>query len=467
MNIQELKLKILDLALNGNFSETLSTDEPVECLLNKLKAKPLLDELSNYPKSWSVVSFGSLADIYTGNSTSDDEKNRFSRKIENSYEYISTKDISMSGKVDYENGMYIPKSEKKFRIAKTNSILLCIEGANAGNKIAFIDRDVCFVNKLCCFHIKEINRKFIYYYLQSRKFRNKFLDKMQGIIGGVSISKVKKLPVPIPPIEEQERIVEKLDNVFKLLEILENNQKNLVDLKAKTNNKILDLAVEGKLVKSHTSSSAIILLNDITKKQKLLISKKLIKPIKNIAPINKDELPFEIPKNWVWTRLGSIVELITDGTHKTPKYVSSGIKFISVQNISSGYFDLNNVKFITNEEHEMLCKRVKPIKNDLLICRIGTLGKAIKIDFDPEFSIFVSLGLIRFVDSRIVDFVKIFINSSYGKQWILDNRVGGGTHTYKLNLESFPNMLIPLPPVDEIELIIDKVNSLTSLVNTL
>ena len=195
MNIHELKLKILDLALNGNFSETLSTDEPVECLLNKLNAKPLLDDLSNYPKSWSVVSFDSLADIYTGNSTSDEEKNRFSRKIENSYEYISTKDISMSGKVDYENGMYIPKSEKKFRIAKTNSILLCIEGANAGNKIAFIDRDVCFVNKLCCFHIKEINRKFIYYYLQSRKFRNSTCLCIRHWISPATCSSSHSIPV--------------------------------------------------------------------------------------------------------------------------------------------------------------------------------------------------------------------------------------------------------------------------------
>ena len=110
-------------------------------------------------------------------------------------------------------------------------------------------------------------------------------------------------------------------------------------------------------------------------------------------------MPFEIPETWEWVRLGSLLSIVSDGTHKTPNYVDSGVPFLSVQNISKGYFDLSKIKYITEEEHKKLCERVSPQKDDILICRIGTLGKAIKCTLDIEFSIFVSLGLLRVVES--------------------------------------------------------------------
>lgn len=173
-----------------------------------------------------------------------------------------------------------------------------------------------------------------------------------------------------------------------------------------------------------------------------------------------DEIPFEIPDSWEWVRLGTLAQLISDGTHKTPHYVDSGIPFLSVQNISKGYFDLTKIKYITEEEHQKLIERVKPQRNDILICRIGTLGKAIKITIDFEFSIFVSLGLIRLVDTTLIDFIITAINSPLGLKWIDENKVGGGTHTYKINLVDLPNMLIPIPPIAEQHRIVAKIEEL-------
>ena len=173
-----------------------------------------------------------------------------------------------------------------------------------------------------------------------------------------------------------------------------------------------------------------------------------------------DEIPFEIPDSWEWVRLGTLAQLISDGTHKTPHYVDSGIPFLSVQNISKGYFDLTKIRYITEEEHQKLIERVKPQRNDILICRIGTLGKAIKITVDFEFSIFVSLGLIRLVDATLIDFIITAINSPLGLKWIDENKVGGGTHTYKINLVDLPNMLIPIPPLAEQHRIVAKIEEL-------
>ena len=178
-----------------------------------------------------------------------------------------------------------------------------------------------------------------------------------------------------------------------------------------------------------------------------------------------DEIPFDIPDSWEWVRLGTLLGIISDGTHKTPNYVENGVPFLSVQNISKGYFDFTKVKYITEDEHRKLCERVAPQAGDILFCRIGTLGKAIKCTLNIEFSIFVSLGLLRPIDPSVTDYLVFTINSPLGERWIQENKVGGGTHTYKINLSDIPNMLIPLPPYQEQNRIFAKLQELKPILH--
>ena len=164
-------------------------------------------------------------------------------------------------------------------------------------------------------------------------------------------------------------------------------------------------------------------------------------------------------------RLGTLLGIISDGTHKTPNYVEDGVPFLSVQNISKGYFDFTKVKYITEDEHRKLCERVAPQAGDILFCRIGTLGKAIKCTLNIEFSIFVSLGLLRPIDPSVTDYLVFTINSPLGEKWIQENKVGGGTHTYKINLSDIPNMLIPLPPYQEQNRIFAKLQELKPILH--
>ncbi|EOZ2161009.1 restriction endonuclease subunit S [Campylobacter coli] len=160
-----------------------------------------------------------------------------------------------------------------------------------------------------------------------------------------------------------------------------------------------------------------------------------------------------LPQGWEWKSLGEIC-FITDGTHKTPNYIETGIPFLSVKNISKGFFDLSDVKYISLEEHNKLIKRAKPEFGDILICRIGTLGKAIKISLEFEFSIFVSLGLLKPKVKIISDYLVYFLNSYFIEGWINDNKVDGGTHTAKLNLNILEKCPIALPPLKEQERIV-------------
>ncbi len=221
-------------------------------------------------------------------------------------------------------------------------------------------------------------------------------------------------------------------------------------------NKILNLAICGKLTEQYeTDGTAEDYYEQIQKEKDNLIKAKVIKREKALPDISVEEKAFDIPNNWKWVRLGQICLQITDGTHKTPKYQNEGVPFLSVKNISAGYLDLSDIKYISKEEHEELIKRCKPQRDDVLVCRIGTLGKALRINTDAEFSVFVSLGLIKTGNKILSDYICAVINSGYGADWIHANKAGGAMHTYKINLNDLNMLPIPIPPIAEQDRILD------------
>ena len=308
--------------------------------------------------------------------------------------------------------------------------------------------------------------------MQSPLFLQLFKDKLTGIISGVSIKNLKQLFLPLPPLEEQERIVEKFKSCEPLLSRYELIEQNITlletSLEEKLKASILQYAIEGKLVKQDPNDEpASILLERIKTEKEKLISEGKIKRDKNDSTIEQSDdknyyrkylksseiIPleinlFNIPSSWRWATLGEISKQISDGTHKTPKYVMSGIPFLSIANISSGKYDWEP-KYITLEEHEQLIKRCKPEFDDILLCRIGTLGKPFINKLNFEFSIFVSLGLIKLIDKTSVQFIKFVLESPLSYKFIEKVKVGGGTHTFKINVEDIYGFPIPIPPFKE------------------
>lgn len=195
----------------------------------EMKNSILLDAfLGNWSKEtvskWDEFKLNSLAEIYTGNSISETIKKSKYTNLSEGYNYIGTKDLNFDHSFEYNNGVKIPYNETGFKYAKENDILMCIEGGSAGKKIGILSEKVCFGNKLCKFSTNRdiINYKFLYYYLQSPIFLRNFNDNLSGIIGGVSINKIKQLVIKIPSLEEQQRIVDKLEQLLPLCEDIEN-----------------------------------------------------------------------------------------------------------------------------------------------------------------------------------------------------------------------------------------------------
>ncbi|WP_288550361.1 restriction endonuclease subunit S [uncultured Brachyspira sp.] len=253
-----IKKSILQYAIEGKLTEQSQEDEPVEELLKrikeereklikegKIKKEKTISEIykkdSSYyeritdgknilkdvciddelpfeiPDSWCWCNVSDIANIYTGNSINENEKKTKYMGVTSGYCYIATKDVGFDNIINYDNGVKIPNTDNKFRIAPKNSVLLCIEGGSAGKKISVTDKDVCFGNKLCCFSTIRVNVFFLYYYLQSPVFNLIFKENINGIIGGVSINKLKQLKIPLPPIEEQKRIVDKINRVNEVI----------------------------------------------------------------------------------------------------------------------------------------------------------------------------------------------------------------------------------------------------------
>jgi type I restriction enzyme S subunit len=158
--------------------------------------------------------------------------------------------------------------------------------------------------------------------------------------------------------------------------------------------------------------------------------------------------------------------LITDGAHHTPKYQDSGVPFLSVKDVSGGRIDFDDTRYISEEAHRELTRRCNPEFGDILLTKVGTTGIAVEVDVDREFSIFVSLALLKFsrenVDRR---FLCNLINSPIVKRLSADNTQGIGNKNLVLRLIN--QFVVPLPPLSEQRRIVAKVDVLMGLCDRL
>ena len=492
MTAKQLTDSILQMAIQGKLVPQDPNDEPASVLLErireekrrlvaegKLKANDIVEkpiEEQDYPyaipESWEWVRLEDIT-IYIsrGKSPVYSETKK--------YPVVAQKCNQWSG-FSLEKAKFVdPKTVDKYaeeRLLQNGDLLWNSTGLGTLGRMAIYDSSANEYGwAVADSHVTVIRTKtdfcffkFLYYYFASPEVQRVIEDKSDGSTKQKELAQetVRKYEIPLPPLAEQHRIVDRIEEILPFVaeygEAYDEASKMDAELPDKLKKSILQEAIQGKLGTQNPSDEpARLLIEQIRELRNNLAKKGIIKKKDlTVIPIEEDEIPFSIPDTWEWVRLNELLTIISDGTHKTPNYVPSGIPFLSVQNISSGKLSLDKIKYVTKEEHRQLIKRVEPQKGDILLCRIGTLGKAIKIYWDFEFSIFVSLGLLRPVMEAIADYIVFCINSPLGTRWILDNRVGGGTHTYKINLSDIPNFIIPLPPLKEQARIFDKIKEI-------
>ena len=528
MNAQQLKNSILQLAVQGKLVPQDPNDEPASALIERIRAekerlikekkiKPdknpsyifrgsdnlpyekvgknepvcIAEEVPfDIPDSWEWVRLGSFCDMYTGDSINENEKKLKFTNISNGRYYIGTKDVGFDHIINYDNGVKIPEEYTKYRIAPAQCVLLCIEGGSAGRKIAITNQRVCFGNKLCCFNpFSESNREFLYFYLQSPAFTSVFKDKITGIIGGVSINTLKELYVPLPSLQEQQRIVDKLkelepyiNDYDKAYEKIEKLNTDFPDLLKKS---ILQEAVQGKLVpQDPTEEPASVLMEQIRKEKEQLIKDKKIKKDKNESYIFRrdnshyekigteercidDEIPFDIPDSWEWTRLGTITEILRG---KGPKYAdNTDFRILNQKCVRWGNIDTSFCKTVDKQWFESISKECLTTQKDILINSTGegTIGRSSAVTSDAINMPYDSHVLLIRPYKCLNKYIEIFINGIEGQAQINRSKGAKTTKQTELGVDKTKNLLIPLPPLNEQQRIVDKVNQLIPQISKL
>ena len=304
----------------------------------------------------------------------------------------------------------------------------------------------------------------------------------------VGTETMTELLVPIPPLSEQKRIVEKLSEVTPLTDSYAEAYVRSTELNQEfpelLKKSILQEAVQGKLVpQDSTDEPASVLLDRIRAEKEQLIKTGKIKCDKHQSIIFRrdishyekldgiercidGEIPFEIPDSWAYCRLGTILHKLTDGTHSRPKYVESGIPFISVKDISSGTLDFSNCKFITEEEHNELFKRCNPEYGDILLTKVGTTGIPVIVDTTEEFSLFVSVALLKFNQELLYnEYLIHLINSPLVQRQAEENTRGVGNKNWVMR--DISNTLIAIPPLAEQIRIVEKLKIIFAIYSNL
>ena len=152
--------------------------------------------------------------------------------------------------------------------------------------------------------------------------------------------------------------------------------------------------------------------------------------------------------NWPIYSLVDVTDLITCGVAKRPNYVDSGVPFLSAKNIKNGKVIWSDHRYISQEDHDELTKNNKPLLGDILYTRVGSFGEAAIVDTDKEFSVFVSLTLIKPRHDKLYNsYLKYYLNSNDVKQLAKSSISGSGVGN--LNVGTVRKFPIPLPPIPE------------------
>ena len=518
LKAEEIRKSILQLAIQGKLVKQDPNDEPASELVKRIYAEKqrlikegkikkdknesfifkgddncyyekignsapvkLEDLPFDIPDNWAWIRLKSLANIFNGNSINEEEKRKKYMGVEGR-DFIATKDVGFDRTIAYNNGVNIPY-DSAFKIAPAGKVLMCIEGGSAGRKIAITDKDVCFGNKLACFDTVIISDLYLFHILQSNEFLSIFKSSLSGIIGGVSINTLKDFIIPLPPIEEELRIVEKINSFEPLIAQYSTAENRLSVLEEefpdKLKKSILQYAIEGKLVKQDPNDEpASVLLERIKAEKEKLIKEGKIKRDKNESYIYQGDdknyyeevgkngslinMPFFVPSSWNWIKTRGILKNIQYGFNGSG-LPEGKIKMLRITDIQNNSVNWETLPYCSISEDAVSDYQIST--NDIFIARTGgTIGKSFQLKEDKPNTVFAGyLIRFQFIDEKLSNYVSMFLNSPLYWNQVADKQAGTGQPN--INGVSLGNLLIPIPPINEQVRIESKINKIFEIIS--
>ena len=507
MTGQQLKNSILQMAVQGKLVPQDPNDEPASVLLERIRAEKeqlikegkikkeknpsvifrgadnlpyekigknepvcIADEVPfDIPESWEWVRLGNIGDWGSGATPNRTTPEYYNGNIP----WLKTGDLNDNYITD------IPETITELALAKTSvrlnpigSVLIAMYGATIG-KLGIL-KIPATTNQACCACVPftDIYNEFLFYFLMSQKVA--FVKRGEGgAQPNISKEKIVSTLMPLPPVAEQKRIVEKLRILQPYIDyyaVLEKSDIKLTQsFPEKLKKSILQYAVQGKLVPQDPADEpASVLLERIRAEKEQLIKEGKIKRDKHESVIFRrdnsyyekvdgiercidDELPFEIPENWEWVRFFSIVEIATnlvsperyfDYMHIAPDNIEKSTgTLLECRTVAQDKVSSPNHLFFKGQ---ILYSKIRPLLRKAVIAPFDGLCRAdmypLKTPLNKEY-------LLRYI-----------LSDSFNAQ--VATAMSSRVKMPKINQAELSKVLIPVPPIQEQERIVNKIKEL-------
>ena len=317
---------------------------------------------------------------------------------------------------------------------------------------------------------KYINSKYLLHIINSSTTKNQFNKGLKGIgVPNLHLEQIRKVIFPLPPLSEQRRIVEKIEELLALVDDLETNKTDLQSYIKQAKSKVLEMAVRGELVPQNPEDEPASVLLERVKKEKPSQKSKDKTTVHNTH--YEEELPFNIPENWVWCRLGEVYDLLNGFAFKSNDYIefSNTLVFRMSQIRPGGGIDFdNNPKYVSDEfatsKKEFLLK-----EGDVVIAMTDMatdtkiLGVPTQIPYDKRnWLLNQRVGKLFQKEKNILDptFLKNVLISDFMNKYY--KTFGKGGVQINIGKQDILNAKIPLPPLAEQHRIVEKIEEIFS-----
>ena len=466
MDTKALRQKILDLAIHGKLVPQDPNDEPASVLLERIKAEKerLIKEgkikrskksaktsdTPHYenvpfevPEGWMWTTLGVIGTWQSGGTPSRSNKSYYGGNIP----WLKTGDLN-DGYITHIPEFITEEAvvNSSAKLNPVGSVLIAMYGATIG-KLGILTFPAT-TNQACCACIEydAIDPMFLFYFLLSQ--RTAFIAKGGGgAQPNISKEIIVKTYIPLPPFLEQQRIVAEIERWFSLIDIIENGKNDLQNIIKQTKNKILDLAIHGKLVSQDPNDEPAI---------ELL---KRINP--GFTPCDNGHYT-NLPKGWAICKLSDLCRIENGFAFSSNDYKSQGIPLVRISNITHNTIDITDCVYVEG----ITDNKFKISKGDLLIAMSrATTGKMGVYLFDEIAYLNQRVGNIKILNksSLFPDYRNIYMQSKVDE--ILKIAYGGAQPNISASV--IGNFDFPLPPYKEQIRIVETVQRIFDQLDTI
>lgn len=482
MKAKQLKNAVLQFAIQGKLAPQDPLDESASVLLDsikeekmqlinekKIKREKSMPEISDaekpfdIPDSWEWVRLGNVIQLISGQ----DMKPSDYSDNKDGIPYITGASNILNGKLLINRWTNNPKS-----IALKGDLLLTCKGT-VGTTTIQGEAETHIARQIMSLRTWNwISNRYLKLFIDSYVIELK--TKAKSMIPGIARDDVLSIAFPLPPLAEQQRIVSKIEAMIPLIDKYEKLELELSkledDFPKNLKKSILKYAIQGRLVEQNKDDEpASLLLEQIKAEKEQLIYDKKIKKEKTLGKITAEEKPFDIPSTWEWVRIVDITSKLGSGSTPTGGrnvYSADGIKFIRSQNVYNDGLRLSDIAYISEDINNRKKGSIVHAQDVLLNITGGSIGRcALVPDNFNIANVNQHVMIIRLVEKRTRQYIHYCLISNYIQEMIMDVQVGVSREG--LSATKLSNFPIPLPPLEEQQRIVARVDALMDLCDLL